>query len=158
MVNPALATRSGAELTKDSSVVEQEKLAEQTTQVMLIEALWTKPYLAYLLHGELPEDAVHHRQIMHRSKSFTIIQGELYQGSTTGVLQRCIAPEDDIAMLQDIHEGTYGHHAYSQTLVAKALRSGFYRLSALHDAKTIVERCDACQSFATKLHMPASEL
>jgi transposase InsO family protein len=50
------------------------------------------------------------------------------------------------------------HHACSQTLVAKALGSGFYWLSALHDAKNIVKRCDTCQCFATKPHAPASEL
>jgi hypothetical protein len=75
---------------------------------------------------------------MQRSKAFTIINGELYKRSTTGFLQWCIAPEDGIALLRNIHEGTCGHHASSQTLVAKAFRSGFYRLSALHDAKNIV--------------------
>jgi hypothetical protein len=29
---------------------------------------------------------------------------------------------------------------------------------ALHDAKNIVERCDACQHFVTKPHAPTSEL
>jgi transposase InsO family protein len=29
---------------------------------------------------------------------------------------------------------------------------------ALHDAKNIVEQCNACQCFATKPHAPASEL
>jgi hypothetical protein len=110
---------------------------------MLVEAVWTKPYLAYLLRDELPEDTIHHRQVMRRSNAFRIIQGELYKRSTTGVLQRCIAPEDGIALLRDIHEGTCGHHASSRTLIAKALRSGFYWLSALHDAKNIIERCDA---------------
>jgi hypothetical protein len=126
--------------------------------VMLVEAVWTKPYLAYLIRGELPEDTIYRRQIIRRSKAFTIINGELYKRSTTGVLQRCIAPEDGIALLRDIHEGTYGHHASSQTLIAKAFRTGFYWLSALHDARNIVQHCDACQRFATKPHAPASEL
>jgi hypothetical protein len=95
---------------------------------------------------------------MRRSKAFTIIQGELYKRSTIGVLQRCIAPEDGIALLCDIHERTCRHHASSRTLVAKAFRSGFYWLLALHDAKNIVEWCDACQRFTTKPHVPASEL
>jgi transposase InsO family protein len=43
-------------------------------------------------------------------------------------------------------------------LVAKAFHSGFYWLSTLHDAKNIIERCDACQRFMTKPHAPASEL
>jgi hypothetical protein len=53
---------------------------------MLVEAIWTKPYLAYLIQGELPEDPIHRRQVMRRSKAFTIINGELYKRSTTGVL------------------------------------------------------------------------
>jgi hypothetical protein len=42
--------------------------------------------------------------------------------------------------------------------VAKAFRSGFYWLSALYDARNIVQHCEACQLFATKPHAPASEL
>jgi transposase InsO family protein len=42
--------------------------------------------------------------------------------------------------------------------VAKAFRSGFYWLSALYDARNIVQHCEACQMFATKPHAPASEL
>jgi hypothetical protein len=87
-VDPVLATRSGAGSTEDSPAIEQEDLTKLAAQDMLVEVVWTKPYLAYLLRGELPEDAVHRRQIMRRSKAFTIIQGELYKHSTTGVLQR----------------------------------------------------------------------
>jgi hypothetical protein len=66
--------------------------------------------------------------------------------------------EDGVTLLQDIHEGTCGHHASNRTLVAKAFRSGFYWLSALHDAKNIVEQCATCQCFAIKPHAPTSEL
>jgi transposase InsO family protein len=157
-IDPVLATRSGANQPSPNPAAGTEDLSKETTTVMLIEAVWTKPYLAYLIRGELPEDTIHRRQIMRCSKAFTIINGELYKRSTTGVLQRCIAPEDEIALLRDIHEGTCGHHASSRTLVAKALRSGFYWLSALHDAKNIVQHCDTCQRFATKPHAPASVL
>jgi hypothetical protein len=75
---------------------------------------------------------------MRRSKAFMIINGEIYKRSFTGVLQRCIAPEDKITLLRDIHVGTCGHHASSRTLIAKAFRLGFYWLSALHDARNIV--------------------
>jgi hypothetical protein len=72
-VDPALATRSGAGATKDSPALEHNDLTKQAAQIMLIEALWTKPYLAYLLRGELPKDAIHRCQVMRRSKAFTII-------------------------------------------------------------------------------------
>jgi ribonuclease HI len=158
MIDPALATRSGDHQANTTPAEGTEDLPKDAAAVMLVEAIWTKPYLAYLIRGELPEDPIHRRQVMRRSKAFTIINGELYKRSTTGVLQRCIAQEDEIALLREIHEGTYGHHASSRTLVAKAFRSGFYWLSALYDATNIVQHCEACQLFATKPHAPASEL
>jgi hypothetical protein len=126
VIDPALATRSGAKQSGPTPAAGTEDLSKETATIMLLEAVWTKPYLAYLMRGELPEDPIHHRQIIRRSKAFTIINGELYKRSTTGVLQRCIAAEDGIALLQEIHEGTYGHHASSRTLVTMAFRSGFY--------------------------------
>jgi hypothetical protein len=99
VIDPALATRSRAKQSGPTPAAGTEDLSKETAKVMLVEAVWTKPYLAYLIRGELPEDTIHHRQIMQRSKAFTIINGELYKRSTTGVLQRCIAPEDRIALL-----------------------------------------------------------
>jgi hypothetical protein len=156
--DPALATRSGAKQANPTPAARTEDLPKDAAIVMLVEAVWTKPYLAYLAQGELPEDPIHRRQVMRRYKAFTIINRELCKHSTTGVLQRCIAQEDGIALLREIHEGSCGHHASSRTLVAKAFRSGFYWLSALYDTRNIVQYCEACQLFATKPHAPMSEL
>ena len=120
VTDPALATRSGAQQGSTTLAAGTEDLSKEMAKVMLIEAVWTKPYLAYLTRGKLPEDTIHRRQVMRHSKAFTIINGELYKRSTIGVLQRCIAQEDGIALLREIHEGTCGHHASSQTLIAKA--------------------------------------
>jgi hypothetical protein len=84
-IDPALATRSGANHSGTTPAAGIADSSKETATVMLVEAVWTKPYLAYLIRGELPEDTIHHRQIMQRSKAFTIIQGELYKRSTTGV-------------------------------------------------------------------------
>jgi hypothetical protein len=145
-VDPALATCSGANHSGTAPEAGTTDSSKETATVMLIEAVWTKPYLAYLIRGELPEDTIHRQQVMRRSKAFMIIQGELYKRRTTWVLQRCIAPEDGIALLQDIHEGTCRHHASSRTLIAKAFCSGFYWLLALHDAKNIVHVSDSPRS------------
>ena len=61
---------------------------------MLVEPTWTSPYLAYMLHQRLPVNPVEARRIVRRSKAFTIINGELYKRSISGVLQRCIDPVD----------------------------------------------------------------
>jgi hypothetical protein len=91
VIDPALATCSGAQQGSITLSAGTEDLPKDAAAIMLVEAVWTKPYLAYLIWGELPEDPIHRRQVMRRSKAFTIINGELYKHSTTGVLQWCIA-------------------------------------------------------------------
>ena len=131
---------------------------EEPEEVMMVETMWMQPYLVYLINKELPENPVEARRISHRSKAFRAIKGELYKRSISGVLQRCVTPEEGKAILKDIHEGICGHHASSRAIAAKAFRAGFYWLTAAQDAKDIVLTCDACQRFATKPHAPTAEL
>ncbi|XP_071681660.1 uncharacterized protein [Lolium perenne] len=127
-------------------------------QVLLLEPLWTKPFLAYLIDQQLPEDPVEARRIVRRSKAFTMVNGELYKRSISGIFQRCIAIDDGKALLREIHEGTCGHHAGSRALVAKAFRAGFYWPTATSDARDLVMKCDPCQRFAPRPHAPATDL
>ena len=89
-------------------------------EVLVITPDWTVPYIAYLLRQELPEDEDEACQIIHRSKAFTVIRGQLFRESVTGVSQKCITPEEGRMILNDIHSGTCGHHASSWAIVAKA--------------------------------------
>ena len=119
---------------------------------------WAVPYLAYMTQGELPEDETLARQITRRSKSMTIVNGELHRCSVTGEFRRCVSPEEGREILQEIHEGDCGHQAGSKSLVAKAFRHGFYWLTAHTDAEDLVSRCDGCHKFARRAHVPAQEL
>jgi hypothetical protein len=87
-VDLALATCSRGCCSEGTPAAEKEDMSKQTAAVMLVEAVWMKPYLTYLIRGELPEDTIHHRKVMRCSMAFMIIQGELYKRSTIGVLQR----------------------------------------------------------------------
>jgi hypothetical protein len=51
---------------------------------------------------------------------------------------KCIEQEDDIKLLEEIHSGTCGNHAASQTMVSKAFHVGFYWSSAVADAEKLV--------------------
>jgi hypothetical protein len=83
-IDLALATRSRTNQPTPTPAARTKDLSKETAIVMLVEAVWMKPYLAYLIRGELLEDTIHRRQIMRCSKAFTVIQGELYKRSTTG--------------------------------------------------------------------------
>jgi hypothetical protein len=77
-----------------------------------------------------------------------VLEGKLYKKSITGVLQRCVTPQGQV-ILKDIHAGVCGHHASSRAIAAKAFRAGFYWLTAIKDVKDIVQKCEACQRFAS---------
>jgi hypothetical protein len=58
-IDPALATRSGANHSGPAPAAWADDPSKQTAIVMLVQAVWTKPYLAYLIRGELLEDTIH---------------------------------------------------------------------------------------------------
>jgi ribonuclease HI len=145
------AAGSGAGAKRDESAPEPE-------EVMMIEETWMQPYLAYMINKKLPEDAVEGKRITRRSKAFVVLQGKLYKKSITGILQRCVTPQEGQVILKYIHARVCGHHASSRAIAAKAFRAGFYWLTAIEEAKDIVRKCEACQRFASRPHAPAAEL
>ena len=100
--------------------IEVPAIVNLVMEVLVITSDWTVPYIMYLLRQELPEDEDEARQIVRRSKAFTMISGQLYRESVIGVAQRCISPEEGRMILNEIHSGTCGHHASSRTIMAKA--------------------------------------
>jgi hypothetical protein len=107
------AAGSGAGAKNNESISEPE-------EVIMIEEAWMQPYLAYMMSKKLLEDAVKAKRITRRSKAFVVLQGKLYKKSITGVLQRCVMPQEGQVILKDIHAGVCGHHASSRAIAAKA--------------------------------------
>jgi hypothetical protein len=65
-------------------------------------------------------------RIAHLSKRYALVEGDLYQCGTNGVLMRCIIREEGYELLAKVHGGECGNHPSSRTLVGKAFRHGFY--------------------------------
>ena len=108
----------------------EQDIAEPNPEPALVATIhatpdWVVPYLDYKTWGILPADELLAQQIVRRSKSFTIINGELHRWSPIDVFQRCVSLEEGISILNEIHSGDCGHHAGSRSLVAKAYRHGF---------------------------------
>jgi hypothetical protein len=87
---------------------------------------WRDKYIAWIDRGELPSDRSEARRIARIAKSFTLVDGELYKCTASGILQRCVPIPQGRELLQDIHAGVCGHHAAPRTLVGNAFRQGFY--------------------------------
>jgi hypothetical protein len=62
-----------------------------------------------------------------------VVKGELYKKIISGVLQRCVTPQEGQAILKDIHAGIRGHHASSHAIAAKKIRAGSYWLTIVED-------------------------
>src|SRR5215216_3743433 len=142
----------------DPAEVEVPAVVDLIMEILVVTPDWIVPYIAYLLRQELPQDEVEARQMVRRSKAFTIVGGRLFRESAIGVAQRCITPEEGRLILNEIHSGTCGHHGSSRTIVAKAYRAGFYWPRANKAAKEIVQRCEGCQFYSNLSHKPASAL
>jgi hypothetical protein len=143
---------------KSSTTTVGSGATSEPEEIMMIEETWMQSYLAHMINKKLPEDAVEAKRITRRSKAFVVLEGQLYKRSISGILQRCVTPQEGQAILTDIHSGVCGHHASSRAIAAKAFRAGFYWLTAIEDAKDIVQKCEACQRFASRPHAPATEL
>ncbi|KAK1626676.1 hypothetical protein QYE76_000991 [Lolium multiflorum] len=117
---------------------------------------WTQPFLDYLIDQKLPEDEVLARQIIRRARSYTIVDGQLYKRSATGVFLKCISNQDGIEIPREIHAGDCGHHA---ALVPRCKSfSRILRLTPKEDADKLVKTCRGCQYYATQPNAPAQEL
>jgi hypothetical protein len=119
---------------------------------------WITKIRDYMKDTIIPDEYVSAERIVHIDKRYTLVEGDIYQHGTNGVLMWCITQEDDCELLAEIHGGECGNHASSRTLVSKAFRHGFYWPTALQDAIKLVKRCKACQFHANRIQSQAQML
>ncbi|GKC43055.1 reverse transcriptase domain-containing protein [Tanacetum coccineum] len=58
---------------------------------------------------------------------------------------RCVGPSQANYVLQEIHEGLCSMHAGTRSVVAKALRTGYYWPTMHKDARALIKACQECQ-------------
>jgi hypothetical protein len=88
---------------------------------------WRVSFIKCLQEGSGYANRTENERLMRRSKQYLLIDGVLMRkNAKEEVLMKCITQEAGIQLLHEIHGGTCGNHAASQTLVGKAFRAGFY--------------------------------
>jgi hypothetical protein len=87
---------------------------------------WITEIRTYLKDNILPDDMASADRIARLTKTYTLVEGDLYRHGANGVLMRCITREEGCELLTEVHGGECGNHASSRTLVGKAFRHGFY--------------------------------
>ncbi|GKD34713.1 reverse transcriptase domain-containing protein, partial [Tanacetum coccineum] len=107
---------------KDKSINEVEVLAvveeEGDTWITLIYEYLTKETLLAEVNGA--------RAVRRKSQRFTVINEVFYKKSFLGPWLRCVEPLQANYVLREIHKGSCSMHAGIRSVVAKALRIGYY--------------------------------
>ncbi|XP_074342262.1 uncharacterized protein LOC141679746 [Apium graveolens] len=106
---------------------------------------WINAYTDYLQFGITPSNNGEARFLRMKASRFTIIDGELFKKSSTGLLQRCLKKHEADMVLRDAHEGECGDNTNGRNLSLKILRLGYYWMTLRQDALDYAKKCNACQ-------------
>jgi hypothetical protein len=98
---------------------------------MMLGEDWREAFIDFIQDQRLPAGidarSAEMARVTRRSKGFILVDSKLYRcGARSGVLMNCVTKEDGYDILREIHEGVYGNHAASRTLVGKAYRASFW--------------------------------
>nr|GEY55972.1 reverse transcriptase domain-containing protein [Tanacetum cinerariifolium] len=106
----------------------------------------------YLTEGVLPEEKKKARTVRRKAGRYVVISEVLYKKSFLGTWLRCIGPLQANYVLREIHEGSCNIHAGPRSVVAKALRLGYFWTTMHIDARNLIRKCKDCQ-----VHRPVSK-
>ena len=68
------------------------KLSEPSREVMMIDMDWRTPFIDYIREQKLPSDKTVAEQVSHRTKTYVLIEDQLYRrGATLGLLMKCVS-------------------------------------------------------------------
>ncbi|GJY83183.1 reverse transcriptase domain-containing protein [Tanacetum coccineum] len=126
---------------KEKSINEKEILAvvEEESNT------WTTPICEYLTKEILPADKKKARAIRRKAVRYTMINGTLYKKYFLGPWLRCGRPLQANYVLREIHEGSCNMHSGPRSVVAKAIRTGYYWPTMHMDARKLIRECNDCQ-------------
>jgi hypothetical protein len=87
----------------------------------MIDVDWRQPFIDYLREQKVPSDKNLAKQLICRAMSYILVGDKLYrQGTSSGVLMKCVPRDEGKGILEEIHKGVCDNHASSRTLVSKA--------------------------------------
>nr|GEU72161.1 hypothetical protein [Tanacetum cinerariifolium] len=79
------------------------------------------------------------------ARQYELLEGVLYRRSFLKPWLRCVGPLQADYVIREIHEGSCSMHAGPRSVVAKAMRLGYYWPTMHRDARDLIRTCNACQ-------------
>ncbi|GJR55836.1 reverse transcriptase domain-containing protein [Tanacetum coccineum] len=144
-----IAPTSFAHLSKQVLMEElKEKSINEKEVLAIVEEeghTWMTPIREYLTKEVLPEDKKKARAVRRKASRYAVINGTLYKKSLLGLWLRCVGPLQANYVLREIHEGSCNMHSGPRSVVAKAIRTGYYWPTMHTDARKLIRECNDCQ-------------
>ncbi|GJU48061.1 reverse transcriptase domain-containing protein [Tanacetum coccineum] len=144
-----IASTSFAHLSKQVLVeVLKEKSIQEKEVVTVVEEegpTWMTPIVEYLRDGTLPDDKEEASKLCIKARQYELVEGVLYRRSFLTPWLRCVRPLQADYVIKEIHEGSCNMHARLRSMVAKAMRLGYYWPTMHRDAREMIRACNNCQ-------------
>ncbi|GJZ69942.1 reverse transcriptase domain-containing protein [Tanacetum coccineum] len=144
-----IASTSFAHLSKQVLVeVLTEKSIQEKEVTTVVEeegTTWMTPIVEYLKDGTLPGDRKEASKLRIKARQYELMEGILYRRSFLKPWLRCVGPLQANYVIREIHEGSCSMHAGPRSVVAKAMRLGYYWPTMHRDARDMIRTCNDCQ-------------
>ncbi|GKC05230.1 reverse transcriptase domain-containing protein [Tanacetum coccineum] len=129
------------EILKEKSIQEEEV----ATVIEEEETTWMTPIIEYLKDGTLPGERKEANKLRIKGRQYELLEGVLYKRSFLKSWLRCVVSLQGKYVIREIHEGSCSMHAGPRSVVAKAMRLGYYWPTMHRDAREMIRTCNDCQ-------------
>nr|GEZ89849.1 reverse transcriptase domain-containing protein [Tanacetum cinerariifolium] len=134
-------------------ILENKSIKEKEVATMIEKdgPAWMTQLVDYLKEGVLPGDKNEARKLRLKARQYELTEGVLYRRSFLTPWLRCVGPLQADYVMREIHKGSCSMHAGPRSVVAKAVRLGYYWPTMHMDARDMIRKCNDCQ-----IHRPVT--
>ena len=100
---PTIHNPEGLQITQDTE-------GRRIVNLIMVED-WRAPITLFLQGYNHPSDVNEAKRLKHRSRDFTIIEGQLYKKGVSQPMLKCVTETEGVQILREVHSGTCGSHA-----------------------------------------------
>nr|GEU56879.1 reverse transcriptase domain-containing protein [Tanacetum cinerariifolium] len=88
------------------------------------------------------------RKLRLKARQYELMEGILYRRSFLTPWLRCVRPLQEEYAMREIHDGSCNMHAGPRSVVAKAIRLGYYWPTMHKDARDMIRKCNDSGPFS----------